>query len=415
MGPVDELTLRALGNAYGIDVAELLDRGGTPGQAKDLIENAILQRHTRRPSGGFTADLTRRERNNYSIVAALNYLTAKAEGRTPDDTLESELSRDIAKKTGRITAGLLVPLRLYAAGLTTSPSVAGGYTIATELQDVVEYLRAKLKVALLGATILHDLQNQVAFPVEASVSTPTWQTENPGSDAADSDGSFGQRTMTPHGLIVTTSVSRSLLQQASTDIEAFVRRSLALSIATAIDGACVAGTGTQGQPVGLLRQAGVGSVVGGTNGAMITSAAMSDLAGAVVDASGDTDVSGYLTSVAVRNKLVKTGALDQSSTGIPAWTAGSDGVGRVGGFRAEASKNVPSNLTKGTAVGVCSAVVFSGNWADLIVGDWGYFVLDVDPFRLKKQGMTELTATTFVDILIRHSGSFAVMADALTA
>jgi HK97 family phage major capsid protein len=412
---VNEISLAALGHAYSVDVAELLDRGGTPDQAKDLIENAILDRHQRRSSGGFVDGLTRRERNNYSVVAALNYQTAKAEGREPAETLESELSRHIAKKTGSNTAGLFVPLRLYGAGLTTTPSVAGGYTVETAVQDIISYLRPKMKIAALGATILSDLKDQVAFPVETGVGTAVWVTENPGSDASDSDQSFGQRTMTPHGLLLTTSISRALLTQSSTDIEAFVRRSLALGIAGAVDAGAVNGLGASGQPVGILRQSGVGSVTGGTNGAVITYANMSDLAGAVFDASGDDAAMGYLTTTGIRNKLAKTGSLDQAGSGIPVWQTDVNGVGRVNGFRAEASKNVPSNLTKGSAVGTCHGVIFSGNWADLIVGDWGYFALDVDPYRLKKQNMTEITATTYVDVLIRHSASFAVMADALIA
>jgi hypothetical protein len=86
----------------------------------------------------------------------------------------------------------------------------------------------------------------------------------------------------------------------------------------------------------------------------------------------------------------------------------------VNGYRAVASNQVPSNLTKGTATTVCSAVIF-GAWPQLMVGQFGngYEVL-VDPLRLKKQAMIELTAYTFADVAIRQPKAFATIVDALT-
>jgi len=40
---------------------------------------------------------------------------------------------------------------------------------------------------------------------------------------------------------------------------------------------------------------------------------------------------------------------------------------------------VPSNLTKGTANGICSAAIF-GNWQDLLISLWGGLDLTVDPY-----------------------------------
>ena len=40
------------------------------------------------------------------------------------------------------------------------------------------------------------------------------------------------------------------------------------------------------------------------------------------------------------------------------------------GRRCEISQQVPSNLTKGSASGTCSAVIY-GDWSSLIVAQWG--------------------------------------------
>jgi hypothetical protein len=91
-----------------------------------------------------------------------------------------------------------------------------------------------------------------------------------------------------------------------------------------------------------------------------------------------------------------------------------NGITTFGGARAVISNQVPSNLTKGSASGVCSAIVF-GNFADLIIGMWGALDLTVDPYALSTQGAVRVVALQDVDVALRHVESFSAMQDALTA
>ena len=83
------------------------------------------------------------------------------------------------------------------------------------------------------------------------------------------------------------------------------------------------------------------------------------------------------------------------------------------GYRAGVSEQMPSNLTKGTSTGVCSAILF-GNFADLMIGMWGGLDLMVDPYTLGSSGGVRVVAFQDVDIAVRHAESFAAMKDALT-
>ena len=86
------------------------------------------------------------------------------------------------------------------------------------------------------------------------------------------------------------------------------------------------------------------------------------------------------------------------------------------GRRCEISQQIPSNLTKGSASGTCSAVIY-GNWADLIVAQWGS-PLDilVNPYGSAfNAGNVEIRAMSSLDIGVRHPESFGIMKDALTA
>jgi HK97 family phage major capsid protein len=85
------------------------------------------------------------------------------------------------------------------------------------------------------------------------------------------------------------------------------------------------------------------------------------------------------------------------------------------GYPVHISSNVPSNLTKGTASGICSAIIF-GNWQDVILASFGDGIdLVVDPFSNATAGQTRIIANSYVDVGIRRAKSFAAMLDTLTA
>jgi len=62
---------------------------------------------------------------------------------------------------------------------------------------------------------------------------------------------------------------------------------------------------------------------------------------------------------------------------------------KIGGAMCGVSNQVPSTLTKGDAVGVCSAIIY-GNWADLIIAQWGMLDIIVDPYTASNRGQLKL-------------------------
>ena len=74
------------------------------------------------------------------------------------------------------------------------------------------------------------------------------------------------------------------------------------------------------------------------------------------------------------------------------------------------NSHFPSTLTKGTNSD-CHAILF-GDFSQLIIGEWGAFEMISDPYRLKKQGMIEITSYQMVDVVLRYAEAFAAMKDA---
>jgi HK97 family phage major capsid protein len=359
------------------------------------------------PVGVNTVDgLTALERQSYSVVRAIRHL---AGDEHVDAELECDVSKQISKQITKSTGGLYIPTRLRA-GLDTKTGGAGGFTVATEVRDLIEILRNKSMVIRMGATVLSGLNSNVAFPVQLTATTASWVSQNPGSDVGESDATFGQKTMSPKTSQATTSFSRQLLAQASIDAEVFVRNNLAKAHALALDAACINGSGLSNQPLGLLKTPGIGDVALGANGAAPTYDAIVALETAIADANADSESMNFLTTPVMRSKLRKVQQFP-AANGVPVWQqTGATGVGDVIGYRGYVSKQVPSNLVKGNTSDN-HAIIF-GDWPSLLIGEWGVVEILVDPFRLRRQGMLEVTSYQLADVLISSPSAFSAAQDA---
>lgn len=295
--------------------------------------------------------------------------------------------------------------------LTVGSATGGGNTVATDLLSgsFIELLRNGMVLNAMGATFLTDLNGNIAIPSQTGTATAYWVAES--GSPTESQQTVGQVTMTPKTVGAYTDYSRRLLLQSSLDVEAFVRADLAAIIGLAIQDAALNGTGSD-QPTGILNASGIGAVVGGANGAAPTYENMVDLAAQIEIANASMGNLAYLTNSKVASKLRKTPLLG-NTVGVPTWTGSGDSA-VVAGYNARITNAMPSNLTKGTSVGVCSSIIF-GNWADLLIGMWGGLDIMLDPYSGATSGTKRVVALQDVDVTLRRVASFAAMKDALTA
>lgn len=284
---------------------------------------------------------------------------------------------------------------------------AGGNLVATELlgSSFIDILVNVMRVMSMGATMLTDLQGNIAIPRATAGSTGYWVAENTAS--TESAQAFDQVALTPKTCGAFVDYSRRLLLQSSIAVEAFVRMDIARTIALMIDLAAIAGSGASNQPRGILNTAGIGSVAGGANGLAPTWDHIVELESAVANANVDGASLGYLTNTKVRGKLKRTQVFS-GTNGERIWREG-----LLNDTRAEVSNQVPSNLTKGTSVGVCSAILY-GRFSDLLIAMWGGLDILMDPYTGATAGTRRVVALQDVDVNLRYPVSFAAMQDALT-
>ena len=366
-----------------------------------------------------TADigLTEREARRFSMVRAIAALAATgAESRKAREAaaFEIECSQAVADKIGREARGVFVPNEVQQRDLVVGTTTAGGHLVSTDLlaSSFIDLLRNRMSVMRAGAQMLTGLQGNIAIPRMTGAATAYWVTE--GNAPTESQQAFDQVTMSPKTVGAFTDLSRKLLLQSSVDVEGLVRRDLATVLGLEIDRVALNGSGSAPQPRGVLQTSGIGAVVGGTNGLAPTWAHIVELWSDVAAANADFGTTGFVTNSKVIGKLMTTEKATGTAQFVCPGFPDASGVTSIAGARAVVSNQVPSNLTKGTSSGVCSAIAF-GNWADLIVGMWGVLDLMVDPYSNSTSGTVRVVALQDVDVAVRHAESFSAMLDALTA
>ena len=158
--------------------------------------------------------------------------------------------------------------------------------------------------------------------------------------------------MSPKAVASYMDLSRKLILQASPDIETIFRNDMVQQVASAIDNALGGALAylTNSQVVGKMRQT---VRVGSTDSRFL---------------------------------------MDERDTMM--------------GYRVAQTSNVPSNLTKGSTSGTCSAMIF-GNFNDLIIGQWSATDVLVDPYSGSNSGTVRIVVFHDVDIAVRHAESFS--------
>lgn len=358
-----------------------------------------------------TADvgLSSGEVKRYSVMRAINALANPGDAAVQRAAaFERECSEAAATKLGKQARGFLVPYEVQKRDLVQGTPTAGGNLVQTDLLggSFIDALRNAMVLSGLGVRMLTGLQGQIAIPKLTGAATAYWVAEN--TAPTESQQTVGQVTMSPKTVGAFTDISRRLINQSSIDVESMVQTDIASVLGLAIQQAAISGTGASNQPSGLLTLVTPG-VIGGTNGLAPTWAHQVALETAVAVANADVSNMAYLTNAKVRGKLKST----EKATGTTGNFIWSEGNTPINGYQAAITNAVPSNLTKGTSNGVCSAIIF-GNFSDLLIGMWGGLDLMVDPYTGSTAGTVRVVALQDVDVAVRNVESFATMVDALT-
>ena len=282
-----------------------------------------------------------------------------------------------------------------------------GYGDAFKEEKFFSYegkLRGEMLAAKLGVRFINNLVGNLNIVTGGA--DAAWVAEDVAASKAYP--TYAKTTLSPKRLQVLQGVTYDLLHQNSASVDALIMADMVKAHAAALDAAIFAGSGSSGQPQGVLGRAG-NTVAIDTNGGAITYAKLVEMEQAVGEDNGLLDETlAYVSNAKVMGKL-KT--IPQVA-GYP-WYLLNEG--KVNGYPFYMSNALPSNLTKGTTSGSCSAAIF-GPFSQVICGTWGgglQFI--IDPYTAKASGVLEVTAIAYHDVAVRHADAFAKIVDITTA
>lgn len=290
-----------------------------------------------------------------------------------------------------------------------SGSGAGAALVGTEhlAGDMIEMLRPASVLAKMGIRVMDGLRGNIEIPRRDTGAT-FYVIDNETTGVTESSPSFGLISARPRSVAGRVDLTRRMMQQSSPAVEGLTRDDLVLGMGTKVDQLGLIAAGSGEDPTGILYQSGIGSVVGGTNGAALAWSHIIDLKTKVAAKNALRGKPGYVFSPTVGGYCQKTEKVASTAQFLMM------GDGSLAGYPVGQTTLMPDTLTKGTSSGVCSAILF-GNFDDAILFMWGGLELKVDEITLADYFGLVLRIVMDLDFGVRHAESFAAMLDALAS
>ena len=346
-----------------------------------------------------------KEVKNFSIS---KFLRQAAAGNL--DGIEAEMAeegkREFQASVKGGAEGVFLPSVMLRDYYDTN-ATESGYGDAFKEQTVLSYA-GKLRGAMLGEKLgvryLNGLQGNVAIVTGGA--DAAWVAEDVAATKAKP--AYAKAVLSPKRLQVLQGITYDLLHQSTKDVDRLIMEDMVKSHAAALDAAIFAGSGSSGQPTGVLNNANINSVAVSTNGGPLTYALLVQMETEVgIDNGLLDDTLAYVSNAKVQGKAKTIPQI----AGYPYYLLND---GKVNGYPFYMSNAIPSNMEQGTSGQVCSAALF-GPWSEVLVGGWGGLQFIIDPYTAKASGVLEISAMAYHDVLVRHPAAFCKLIGITTA
>lgn len=326
----------------------------------------------------------RNKRNmKFSLLNAINSVV---NNRSLDENSQKVISRGVnqMRNSGLSYGGQIqIPVESRATdgaltgGNAYSATTNGGKeAVATDTLDILTPLRDKLVLTQAGATYMNGLVGNVEIPVYSG-STVGWEGEV--DAASNGTGTMSSVELSPKRITAYVDVSKQFLIQTSETAEAMLKNDIVEAISNKLEETILGSeAGSNKKPAGILN--GVTADTTAVKYADIVSME-AELEAANID--GDYKV---IVSPTAKAKL-KTTSVD---TGSGRFIMESN---EVDGYAALTTNAVPKN-----------GVIF-GNFAELVIGQWGAIDITVDPYTQAANGKVRLVVNAYFDAKLRRAGA----------
>ena len=386
------------------DAAQRKDLAGKVEELTRELKDAQLSEAARKAQANQRV-LSPKEKEELRRFSISKFLRQAQSGKF--DGIEEDIAKEGAEefKRGGLNAvenAVYLPstfLRYYYTNASES-----AYGQAFIEQTGLTYI-GKLRNATLGSKLgvryLNDLKGNIAFVTGGA--DAAWVAEE--GTASKQKPAYSKVVMSPKRLQVLQGVTYDLMHQSSKALDDLILDDMVKAHAVALDAAIFTGSGSSGQPTGVLSASNVNSItIDASNGGPLTYNLLVQMETEVgIDNGLLDDTLAYVSNAKVQGKLKTIPQI----AGYPYYLMND---GKVNGYPFYMSNAIPSNLGAGTAF---SAAIF-GNWSEVIVGSWGGLQIIVDPYTAKAEGVLEISAAAYHDVLVRTPVAFCKIVDITT-
>lgn len=353
-----------------------------------------------------------KEKRQYSLGRMVQ---AQVTGDWRKAGFEREMNDEIAKQVGRDAEGIYVPdfawqqrgpLSTAATGATGSEVVFDDFVPTAHRGDMfIEALRAQQVLSGLGATYMTGLTGRIKMPKMATGANAAFVEEL--GDVTDGAGTDGGVTLQPRTMGAFVDLSRLLMMESVPAIEQVIRDDLLRSAADRTEFHAIQGSGSSGQPTGILNTSGVNDldISANTDVAALTWADLVGLVKLVEEDNGvvNGNALGFLTHPSVKAKMAQTVRVASTDSVMLL----NDPWNQIYGYPAAFSSNVPTTLDPGDGGSDAAAMIF-GDFSQLIIASFGAPSILVDPYTGSKAGTVRMVLHAELDVGVRNAVSFAI-------
>lgn len=416
-----------LGPRFGELAETLIDSDQSVEEARNVFALEVERGFKQTPLAGvsnptqprdYLAGFGEKEDREYSFLRLLRSMTPAFPEEYGKSCFEREVSQQIAQQIGGDPNVIRLPTRnMTRYGQRDIQQVGsatlGGNMVGTDYRpDLwIEALRNTAVVFQLGAKFITGLKGNVAFPKETGVSSASWINEN--DPAPETNYTVGQLSLTPKTIAAYTTLTRTLMLQASPDAEMVARDNLLKAIALKIDSTALYGSGLAPEPKGIVNYSGIKTLTTalGNDGGYLTYAALVELFGAIEAANANINGLKWLINSKTMARLMVTPV---QSSGVEGNFIIKDGASSMVGLPFMVSNQCRSTLTKGNGTGLSE--LYLGDWSQLYVGEWEGLSINVNyNGKTFQTGGAEIVAFQTLDMNVAHEESFAAITEVKTA
>ena len=371
-------------------------------QVEEAAQRALLSQRT-------LSEPEKKELRQFSIAKFLRE-AATREGLTGFEAEMNEEARKELSECGRSSEGVAIPSVLMGVNFVGK---RGSYNNATdsgygpEFKAITEWsyieaLKNAMVAAKAGVRYIPGMQGNARI-VKGGAASASWLAEE--SAASLTKLAYTTVDMTPHRLQIYGGYTMDLLKQSALPVERLIWDELISAHAQSLDAAIFNGTGSSGQPTGVLAASGTNSVAIGDTGGAMTWAKLVQMETEVAADNGLFGSLAYVTNAKVAGDMKTIAKASNTAVFLM-----DNGV--ANGYPVLVSNAIPSNGTKSTGSNLSTAIF--GNWNEVLVPQWGGLDFIVDPYSQKAKAVIEVTALAYHDVCVRRPAAFCKVTDIST-